>query len=154
MNSITLSPLSGDAIDALPEEAPVGSIVPMTAFMGRNQVAKDGRPGFFLRPGFAGREVHPDWLLRLIGGKAVERSLDMEVSLDSAGIKRDRIFFEVFKGDVNFTLTPEDEAEVEGDLRARTSDIKTLDGYWVATWDIQTKADGIKIDEALFQRVL
>lgn len=138
----------------LPENAPVGSIVPMTAFYADEFKSKKGEEACTMRDGFAAREVgRPEQIMaRRLLGIETPRSLDMEAALDAAKVDRDSIIVEVLKGELN--LKPVESPDFDNQASGKLEDMDTLDGYWVATWPIQLRKEGVSTDELRFLRVL
>lgn len=137
----------------LPESGPVGSIAPFTAFVKETALSKRGQEAFNLRDGFGGRDIDAAkaFLAKLLGIGGPPRSLDMEAALDRARIDRGQIIYEIVQGGIRFThRSTEDFADLGS---ASLEDVDTLDGYWVAYWDIQ---DGqtVSTNDLLFKRVL
>lgn len=148
MNTVTL--VHPDRLDPsiLPENGPVGSIVPFTAFA-TPKTGDNGEPGFLMRDGFGGMQPNP--LLAMLG-VAPARTLDQDVALDRAKIDPRKIIFEIVQGEMNFKPT-DDDPRYKNQQRTTAADLGYIDGYWVAYPAIQEGDPGL-VSDLLFQRVL
>jgi hypothetical protein len=158
MQTITL--VHPDRLDPaiLPENGPVGSIAPFSAFTDPAYAGykdKAGNGAFKLRDGFGGRDFSPMKMAAIALGliPPPSRSLDMEAALDHANIDRSEILFEILKGELNWR-DPESTPHFDAQQTTSTDQIETLDGYWIATWSIQDDPDRVETRSLNLVRVL